>query len=371
MPQRQITITYQRPGTHPPIFVAGTFTDPAWKPQEMTHIVDEHGENKFESTVSVQEGAEVLYKFRIGHGDWWACDEGVDTVSDGQGNVNNVMRIESAGSDDQDFDDVYDDDVEEPGCPLFAYESVGSQEAYPLSSQGKPFKGGRSLAPDDLSPFSAQRNPSMGSGNRDVDHNDPRVEVFPNRDRRSIVEALLQLQNIMPEDESSLDIPPPSPVVSSGSYVLTSGGPQAESKRLSVPRTSLGSMNSERSQASLESIQEAAEDDSARQHQNGSAIYEDSASKGGIPTVKLETPPGEGPDVSLSSGSSKDDEPDSQLRRRNIKDPHERPVSAASMNSLHEVSRGGNWLQSFLRVIFVDWIGGFFSNLFFGNKPKA
>ncbi|KAI1078448.1 hypothetical protein F5B20DRAFT_582366 [Whalleya microplaca] len=88
-----ITFTYQKSGTKPPIYVAGTFSDPAWKPQEMDVSVDQHGEHVFTKEVMVDDGSEIQYKFRIGPGDWWALDENADKITDNGGNINNVLRV--------------------------------------------------------------------------------------------------------------------------------------------------------------------------------------------------------------------------------------------------------------------------------------
>jgi hypothetical protein len=70
-----VSLTYASPGAVPPIFLAGSFSEPAWHPQEMEFITDENGEHQFHKQVQVGEGAEHQYKFRIGTGDWWALNE--------------------------------------------------------------------------------------------------------------------------------------------------------------------------------------------------------------------------------------------------------------------------------------------------------
>jgi hypothetical protein len=70
-----VTITYAHPGTHPPIYLAGSFSDPAWQPQEMHVTKDERGEHYFSKDIKLQPGKAYQYKFRIGEGDWWVLDE--------------------------------------------------------------------------------------------------------------------------------------------------------------------------------------------------------------------------------------------------------------------------------------------------------
>lgn len=68
-----LTITYHQPGTQPPVFLAGDFSQ--WAPQEMSYSTTDAGEHFFTETIKVPEGTEVQYKFRLGPGDWWALDE--------------------------------------------------------------------------------------------------------------------------------------------------------------------------------------------------------------------------------------------------------------------------------------------------------
>ncbi|KAI1384597.1 uncharacterized protein F4822DRAFT_367715 [Hypoxylon trugodes] len=88
-----ITFTYQKKGTTPPIFVAGSFSDPPWHPQEMDVSIDQRGCHRFTKQVLVDDGSEIQYKFRIGLGNWWALDDNADTVLDNCGNTNNILRV--------------------------------------------------------------------------------------------------------------------------------------------------------------------------------------------------------------------------------------------------------------------------------------
>ncbi|OTA91581.1 hypothetical protein M434DRAFT_13031 [Hypoxylon sp. CO27-5] len=95
MPHQKIPITlkYQKKGTTPPIYVAGSFSDPPWQPQEMDVSIDQHGDHIFTKRVLVDHGSEIQYKFRIGPGNWWAFDDCADTVTDDRGNTNNILRV--------------------------------------------------------------------------------------------------------------------------------------------------------------------------------------------------------------------------------------------------------------------------------------
>jgi hypothetical protein len=71
-----VTVKLSQQGIQPPIFLAGSFSDPAWQPQEMQHTTNETGDYEFYKEVQVEEGTEYQYKFRVGEqGDWWMLNE--------------------------------------------------------------------------------------------------------------------------------------------------------------------------------------------------------------------------------------------------------------------------------------------------------
>ncbi|KAI1502766.1 hypothetical protein F5X99DRAFT_378410 [Biscogniauxia marginata] len=88
-----VTFTFQKDGTQPPVYIAGSFSDPSWQPQEMDASMDQQGEYIFTKEIEASEASEIQYKYRIGSGDWWTIDPTADTVTDAQGNVNNVLKV--------------------------------------------------------------------------------------------------------------------------------------------------------------------------------------------------------------------------------------------------------------------------------------
>ena len=84
--KHKVTIAFASPNTQPPVYVAGTFTDPPWEPYELEHepsvAADAHLESskeyRFWKDFEVAEG-QWQYKFRLGPGDWWVCDENAAT----------------------------------------------------------------------------------------------------------------------------------------------------------------------------------------------------------------------------------------------------------------------------------------------------
>ena len=86
--KRLVTITYKHPGARPPVYVAASFTTPAWEPQELhplpipegddaSGVVSDGSEYRFSKQFEVGVG-NWQYKFRLGEGNWWVCDENAD-----------------------------------------------------------------------------------------------------------------------------------------------------------------------------------------------------------------------------------------------------------------------------------------------------
>jgi len=96
-----VSITYKKPGTQPPIFVAGSFSEPQWQPQEMQFTTEDGGEHTFHKNIEVPPGSQIQYKFRVGLGDWWVLNEDAPTVTDASGNRNNILIAPDAGEDKQ------------------------------------------------------------------------------------------------------------------------------------------------------------------------------------------------------------------------------------------------------------------------------
>lgn len=88
-----VEITYRSTELQPPLWVAGSFSNPPWTPLEMKHKTTPEGEHIFTKAIQVQPGTAVQYKFRVGSGDRWVLDESLPTVTDDLGNRNNVLKV--------------------------------------------------------------------------------------------------------------------------------------------------------------------------------------------------------------------------------------------------------------------------------------
>ncbi|KAK7530155.1 uncharacterized protein J3D65DRAFT_640359 [Phyllosticta citribraziliensis] len=80
-PKIPVTITFYHPSTSPPVFVATSLTNPPWQVVEMD-VKQERtpsGDLIFEKKFDAVEAGEYQYKFRLGPGDWWVCDDNAPT----------------------------------------------------------------------------------------------------------------------------------------------------------------------------------------------------------------------------------------------------------------------------------------------------
>ena len=173
-----------------------------------------------------------------------------------------------------DYDDMDPYGFDEPSVPenktpLFAHECVG-MELY--EDDGAPDAHGEEHHSDD---YEEDRRPStVYDDEEDIDLNDPTLEKFPSN-RDEIIDTVRKLEGGLNEDHADVEgLIPLSPVVGpSGpqnhdlvgdlivsSPVVASPVVARGSRMLNLPRSSLGSVSSDRSSAiSLGSISEAEE----------------------------------------------------------------------------------------------------------------
>lgn len=72
MAMSTVTVSFRKRGIAPPVFIAGTFSDPAWELQETQCVTDEFGEHHFAAQLPVTAGRDYLYKFKASRdGDWF------------------------------------------------------------------------------------------------------------------------------------------------------------------------------------------------------------------------------------------------------------------------------------------------------------
>jgi len=137
-----------------------------------------NGEHEFAKTFHAAEG-EYQYKFRLGPGDWWVCDESKPTVDDGFGARNNVLMVkgdapakkhapdtQSSTNDGDVFDSPisthetsHDGERESHHAPLFEHEKL----EHPGSKLGVP--------PEKV-PVTLSRQDTLSLGDDDNDAED-------------------------------------------------------------------------------------------------------------------------------------------------------------------------------------------------------
>ncbi|KAK8050561.1 hypothetical protein PG994_012291 [Apiospora phragmitis] len=363
--QVPVTITYSKPGTSPPVFISGTFSDPPWQPKEMSSVVDNDGNHIFQLKTSAPEGSKVEYKFRLGPGDWWVLDETAGTVSDGLGNLNNVMTVpasKSGGKVEDGLEDLADEDADPP---MLSHESYKPDEI-----EEWPIK----LPTTDQEVFGIPRKDE-----EEIDSNDPRFEHFPSENRRSIIAALRKIEGSVSEDGTSLAedsashgnplSPQISPMTPDPS---TSPKSQRRSSRSDLPGDHATDLpRSPRSLASLQSIEETLEEEPSdtietRISGNGpeESVLQDrghgntvspsvSPGTGNTQTIKgpVVAPPeardsASSEDEGISMAPSRKENDTNALRNRsNAKTPTDsRSKTPSSVHSTHKASNNnGNW----------------------------
>ncbi|KAI9832684.1 MAG: hypothetical protein M1819_004270 [Sarea resinae] len=101
--KESVRLTWTKAGTQPPVYVSASFTSPPWEAYEMEHTLlpseksegadqSEQAAYEFSKVFEVEEG-EWQYKFRMGLGDWWVCDENGHKAIDEHGNENNILVV--------------------------------------------------------------------------------------------------------------------------------------------------------------------------------------------------------------------------------------------------------------------------------------
>ncbi|OHW91566.1 pt repeat family protein [Colletotrichum incanum] len=124
-----VTITYKKPGTQPPIFVAGSFSDPEWQPQEMQFTTEDGGEHTFYKNIEMPPSTQIQYKFRVGLGDWWVLNEDAPTVTDASGNRNNLL----VAPESQEYKQLNGDDGEQAAKASESMEASKAAAAQSVS----------------------------------------------------------------------------------------------------------------------------------------------------------------------------------------------------------------------------------------------
>ncbi|VUC22052.1 unnamed protein product [Clonostachys rosea] len=294
----QHTITFKQAKTVPPLFLAGSFAESNWKPQEMTASQDEDGEYTFTKTVNVIPGQEYQYNIKSGEQGPWVYDksQAFETLTNSLFGVTVVPKASpsklekdySAGlplrqaesiagarsstparivaetaAEVADTAEQLDKDSEratpdytwakeEPlRMPLFAHESFGAYE----------FLADDALDHDQVDDAPSPhrlRKESKDYSVEEVDINDPTIESFPS-DRSSVMDALRKIQSSNDSQPKSIETSSPIAIEHGDDFALTGGSLSPKSPGTSdrrEGRLSHSSYGNKRSTASLTSIAE-------------------------------------------------------------------------------------------------------------------
>ena len=92
--KQRVSIDFASTGLQPPVYIFTSLSHPQWEAIEMFPVKQMNGEFTFVRNFDVEEG-EYQYKFRLGPGAWWVCDERKEVVDDGAGNRNNRVVVKN------------------------------------------------------------------------------------------------------------------------------------------------------------------------------------------------------------------------------------------------------------------------------------
>ncbi|TQV94608.1 hypothetical protein IF1G_06619 [Cordyceps javanica] len=181
------TITYSAPCDAGTLFIAGTFSKPAWLLQEMQPPTPSGNANTYSICVMVEPGKEYQYRFRQGRDGLWAVDERKPVVKSVLGTKSNILRANEL------VDPSNGNDTVSFTVPLFAHERLG---AYTLSDGNDRMHD----TPDEPQTGTSPRTIHDAS----VDLNDPTLEQFP-CDKPSILGTLRKIQSSSGEQPVAAD----------------------------------------------------------------------------------------------------------------------------------------------------------------------
>ncbi|TLS30154.1 hypothetical protein PpBr36_03486 [Pyricularia pennisetigena] len=288
-----VIITFSKDGVQPPLYIAGTYSDPPWQLEEMEVSVGEDGKHLFKKRLLSSPGAEIHYKFKMAHGDWFLDDKS-ESVVDYKGFRNNSLNVPRVPTITQQSPSSATPKRSSDGVGHGASSDWLNVDPFVRRSKGKsnsqdwdapqdriPLFAHECLVPDDQSLASGSGVYSHTSPRQTsqvgFDHEpdtyelaDPALEKFPSR-LDEISELIHKVEEDLEEDETEIEGVPPSAVLGLprsrtndivGEFV--SGSPAAgpvttrSSRRLdTIPRSSGHSDVS----VSLLSIAEGVEED--------------------------------------------------------------------------------------------------------------
>ncbi|CAH0049322.1 unnamed protein product [Clonostachys solani] len=282
----QHTITFKRAKTVPPLFLAGSFAESNWKPQEMNASRDEDGEYTFTGTVNAIPGHEYQYNIKSGEQGPWIYDKDQALVVPksspsrptkdysaglplrqagaiaGDRSSTPARIVAETAAEVADTAEQLDKDSEQTTSgytwvkeeplrmPLFAHESFGAYE----------FLADDALDHDQVDDAPSPHRPRKESKDYsldEVDVNDPTIESFPS-DRSSVMDTLRKIQSSVDSQPISIETASPIALEHGDDFAISGSlspkSPASSDRR--EGRLSHSSYGNKRSTASLTSIAE-------------------------------------------------------------------------------------------------------------------
>lgn len=202
------------------VFIAGSFSDPAWELHEMERNTLDGTDAYFTKTVHTEQGKDYLYRFRLGRSGPWTVDETkpISTflqalsptpaanhseliAKDEHGNRVNIFygvpgesftTLKSNGTESL-TSPLGNEQDNASKAPLFSHECLG---AYEITVED--------IDVDPLDSSVPRKSEPMVPSADSIDINDPTLEVFPS-DHDAIMSTLRKIQSSRSEDAVTLD----------------------------------------------------------------------------------------------------------------------------------------------------------------------
>ena len=246
--KQHATVQYSSPGLQPPVYIFTNLSDPQWDAVEMRADKNDKGEFDFIQSFDVEEG-EYQYKFRLGPGDWWVCDETRTTVDDGSGNKNNLFAVKSSPL-----------KPEQPAAPPKANTAASPSEvqtapkppATLLPQPAPQHDAVMTAAHEDLSaPAPLMKHETFAPKAAEAQQTPEREQTYPFEDDPDDSQVLMKHETLTPDKNKDSDSISDDDDGSSSSSSSSSSGPDESSAPPLLRHESLSPSSKEQEHAPL------------------------------------------------------------------------------------------------------------------------
>ncbi|CEJ89303.1 hypothetical protein VHEMI05153 [[Torrubiella] hemipterigena] len=181
-PNIPVKISFHGQEADAKVFIASTFTKPAWELLEMEANTLDGSDAYFTKTFHPKQGKDYYYRFRIGRDGEWTVDESKPIGADDNGHRVNIFNA-IPGEPVNTLGEAGATQDNHSKAPLFAHECLGAYEITDEDLDDEPIE---KTVPRKTQPMVPNAD--------NVDVNDPTLEEFP-CDRDAIMGTLRKIQS--------------------------------------------------------------------------------------------------------------------------------------------------------------------------------